>query len=261
MRKFLLWGVVAGILLAGGVRTGYARTLNDVMASVEKGVTALKDIKGTQVIKFAFEKDLITAQNIFSAKTPNKFRAETLITVPGKKQAQKVITVCDGKYVWQHVLPPEEEKVIKMNLAEAPGVAAKYQKTFMETGYGVVGVEDLLKLAGADYDIKVSGSAKLDGKDVDVVEGMLKKGSSKADAKAVSGWNLPVPARIKYQIGVKDGFIYKTEGFDKAGKLMLEISYKNLKFNTGLADSQFTFKAPRKVAVIDATEVLPGLGK
>lgn len=267
MRKGLVWGVVIVALLMGvsvcrTAASATAKTLGDVMTSVEKGAAALKDVKGTQTIKFVMGNDTITAENVFVAKTPNLFRAETVIPIPGKKTAQKVLTVCDGKYIWQQVLPPEEQKIIKMDMASAPGMAEKYQKKFMETGYGVVGAESLLKMAGADYDIKVAGVTKLEGKDMDILEGMLKPAPAKpAAAKSVAGWNLPVPAKIRYLVGAKDGFIYETVGYDKMGKVMLDISYKGLKFNTGVTDKTFAFKAPKGVPVFEANEVVPSLVK
>lgn len=265
MKKWLLWGVgVFALLLCVAVsRPLYARTLGEVMTSVEKGVATLKDVKGTQTIKFVLGNDTIMAENSFITKAPDKFRADTVIPIPGQKKTQKVLTVCDGKYIWQQILPPEEQKVIKMDLASAPGMAAQYQKKFMQTGYGIVGVDNLLKLVGADYDLKVVGTTKLAGQEMDVLEGvLLKKSPAKtAKAKTVAGWNLPVPARIKYLVGVKDGFIYQTQGFDKEGKVMLEIGYKNLKFNTGVSDKLFVFKLPKGVPVFEATEVLPSLVK
>lgn len=265
MKKGLVWSVGIFALLLGVAvsRPLYARTLGEVMTSVEKGVATLKDVKGTQTIKFVLGKDTITAENIFVTKAPDKFRADTLIPIPGQKKTQKVRTVCDGKYIWQHILPPEEQKIIKMDLAAAPGMAAQYQKKFMQTGYGVVGVDNLLSMAGADYDIKVTGTTKLAGQDMDVLEGTLlkKKPAKTSGAKAVAGWNLPVPAKIKYLIGVKDGFIYQTQGFDAAGAVMLDIGYKNLKFNTGVSDKEFVFKPPKGVPVFEATEVVPSLVK
>ncbi|MCX5641931.1 MAG: hypothetical protein NTY10_01615 [Candidatus Omnitrophica bacterium] len=265
MKKWLLWGLGVVVLVLGIAVTSplYARTLGEVMTSVEKGVATLKDVTGTQTIKFVLGNDTVTAENIFVAKAPDKFRAETVIPIPGQKKTQKIETVCDGKYIWQHVLPPEEQKIIKMDLASAPGMAAQYQKKFMETGYGVVGVDNLLKMVGADYDIKVVGTEKLAGQEMDVLEGALlkKKPAKTSNEKTIAGWNLPVPARIKYLIGVKDGFIYHTQGFDKEGKVMLEIGYKNLKFNTGVKDKTFVFKLPKGVPVFEATEVVPSLVK
>jgi len=265
MKKGLLLGVVVFALLLGVAVSSplCARTLGDVMTNVEKGVATLKDVTGTQTIKFVLGNDTITAENIFKAKAPDKFRAETAIPIPGQKRMQKVLTVCDGKYIWQQILPPEEQKIIKMNLASAPGMVAQYQKKFMQTGYGVVGVDDLLKLVGADYDLKVVGTTKLASQEMDVLEGVLlkKKPAQTSNAKTVAGWNLPVPARIKYLVGVKDGFIYQTQGFDKEGKVMLDISYRNLKFNTGVSNKAFLFKPPKGVPVFEATEVVPSLVK
>ncbi|MFA5394268.1 MAG: hypothetical protein WC081_07015 [Candidatus Ratteibacteria bacterium] len=265
MKKGLLCGAGVFALLLGVTVSSplYARTLGEVMTSVEKGVATLKDVTGTQTIKFVLGNDTITAENIFITKAPDKFRAETILPIPGKASKQKVLTVCDGKYIWQHILPPEEQKIIKMDLAAAPGMVAQYQKKFMQTGYGVVGVDSLMKMIGADYDLKVSGATKLAGKDMDVLEGVLlkKKPAKTPGAKAVAGWNLPVPAKIKYLVGVKDGFIYQTQGFDKDGKVMLDIAYKNLKFNTGVLDKVFVFKLPKGVPVFEATEVVPSLVK
>jgi outer membrane lipoprotein-sorting protein len=266
MKKGLMWSVGVFVLLLGVAvsRPAYARTLSDVMASVEKGTTALKTVTGTQTIKFVLGNDTMVAENTFTAKAPDKFRAETAIQIPGQKKAQKVLTVCDGKYIWQQIFPPEEAKIIKMDLASAPGMAAQYQKKFMQTGYGVVGVDNLLNMVGADYDIKVTGTTKLVGQDqdMDVLEGaLLKKNPAKPAYKnAVAGWNLPIPAKIRYLIGV-NGFIYETQGFDNEGKVMLDITYKNLKFNPGVSDKKFVFKLPKGVPVFEATEVLPSLVK
>ncbi len=264
MKRGLLWGLT-GLVLLGLFAVGgpvFCRTLDDVIAAVEKGAANLKDVKGTQVIKITVGNDLITAENDFIAKTPNKFKSTTRIPIPGKKTIQKVITVCDGNFIWQHVLPPEEEKIIKMNLTAAPGLVEKYQKKFMSTGYGVVSADSLLKLAGADYDIKVTGTARSPEMEMDILEGTLKKEKKTEEGPGgMTGWNLPVPAKIEYLVGVKDGFIYQTRGYNKTGKLILEISYRNLKFNTGVKDSVFVFTPPKGVEIFEASEIVPGLIK
>jgi len=233
----------------------FAKNLTDVMANMEKGITTLKDVQGVQTLKFMVENELVTANNTFKAKSPDKFWSETRIPVAGSRKVQKVLTVCDGKNVWQYIPGPEDKKVIKMNLSAAAGQLDAYQKKFMASGYGIVGSEGLLKLANADYDLKVAGAAKIKGMDMDVLEGTL-KGTAKPGS-----WTLPTPARIKYSVGAKDGFIYKMEGFNKAGKLVLEISHENLKFNAGIPDKVFAFTPPKGVEVFEATEVAPHVVK
>jgi outer membrane lipoprotein-sorting protein len=121
----------------------------------------------------------------------------------------------------------------------------------MQSGYGIVGSEGLMKMANADYDLKVAGTAKIRGMEMDILEGKL-KGTAKPGS-----WTLPTPAKVKYYVGAQDGFIYKMEGLDKAGKLILEISHENLKFNAGVPDKVFSFVPPKGVEVFEATEIAP----
>jgi len=253
-RLSLLIAGTALALFSGLCLPAAARTLDEVMANVEK-TAALKDVRGIQIVKFVVEGEAVTARNHFAAKRPDRFRSETRIPIPGAKSVQKIITVCDGKDIWQYIMG-EDRRVIKMNLSSAAGQLKDYKKKFLETGYGVVDAEGLIKMAGADYDIKVAGTAKLNGIDMDVIEGTLKPGS-----KPASGSALQTPVKIRYLISPKDGFVYKTEGFDKAGKSILEISYEGLKFNTGVADKEFTFTPPKGVEVFDAAEVMPHVAK
>ncbi|MCM8768727.1 MAG: hypothetical protein NC911_03470 [Candidatus Omnitrophica bacterium] len=249
MKKLVL--ALIGVCLMVIATPGMARTLEEVMAEMEKGAATLKDVKGVQIVKFMLEKEMVTVKNNFLAKVPDKFRAETSIPIPGTKKIQKVLTVCDGTTIWQETMAPEERKVIKMKLADMAGKLDAYQQKILGTGGGMVGADALLKLANADYDLKVTGTATLGGKTMDVLEGKL-KGAAKPGQMT-----LPTPAKIKYLVGAADGFVYKVEGWDKAGKSVLEISYEDIKFNTGVPDKTFTYKPPAKVEVIDAAEVAP----
>ncbi|HOJ39355.1 MAG TPA: hypothetical protein PKX93_08705 [bacterium] len=239
------------VCLLAAVTPVMARTLEEVMAEMEKGAANLKDVKGTQIVKFMLEKEMVTVKNNFVAKTPNKFRAETSIPIPGTKKTQKVLTVCDGTTIWQETMAPEERKVIRMKLSDVAGKLDEYQQKILGSGAGMVGAEALVKLANADYDLKVTGQVTHGGKAMDVLEGKL-KGSAKPGQMT-----LPTPAKIKYLVGAADGFVYKVEGWDKAGKSILEISYENIKFNTGVPDKTFSYTPPKKVEVVDAAEVAP----
>jgi len=261
MKKLCL---VVLAIFAASLFVGYvasAKTIEEIMANVEAGAKKIKDVTGVQVLQFIIENEMVKATNKFQAKVPDKFRSETSIPIPGQKAVQQVITVCDGKTIWEYVPGPtkEDRKVIKMDLSKTAGELETYKKKLMETGFVGLSAEDILKVAEADYDIKVGKSVKLNGKEMDVIEGTLKPSAAKsAKTGAV---NLPTPATISYLIGAKDGFIYKIEGKDKAGKTVLSISYENLKFNTGIKDTVFKFKPPKGVEVFDASEVAPHVVK
>jgi len=243
--------LLLGLCILATVTPVMARTLEEVMLEMEKSAANLKDVKGVQKVKFMLEREMVTVTNTFVAKTPNKFKAETSIPIPGTKKVQKVLTVCDGKTIWQETMAPEEKKVIRMKLSDVAGKLDEYQKKILGSGAGMIGAEALLKLANADYDLKVTGTTTLGGKTMDVLEGTLKTTAKPGQM------TLPTPAKIKYLVGASDGFVYKVEGWDKAGKSILEISYENIKFNTGVSDKTFSYQPPKKVEVIDAAEVAP----
>jgi len=252
--KKVLWvslAVLAISFFAG--KTLQAKTLEEIMASVQKSADALQTIKGKQNVKFLFEGELITMQNEFMAKTPDKFRSITRIPIPNSKKTQEILTVCDGTVIYQWTKKPEQEKVIKMTLASVAGKLDTYQKKFVSSGYGMADPEALLGALGSDYDIKVTGTEKLGALTMDVIQGSLKG----TGGKAAKNWLFPTPAKIKYLIG-QDGFIYRIVGTDKAGAVVLDIGYAGLKFNDKtVTDKLFTFKAPKGVEVFEATEIMP----
>jgi len=134
--------MVVLVMFAACVLVGYAapakpaakpagKTIDQIMLDVEAGAKNIQSITGEQTVEFMLEGSMVKAVSTFKAKTPDKFHSETAFPIKGQK-TEKILTVCDGKTIWQYVPGTKEErKVIKMDLKAISGKLDQYQKQFL----------------------------------------------------------------------------------------------------------------------------------
>jgi outer membrane lipoprotein-sorting protein len=143
-----------------------------------------------------------------------------------QKQTIKTLTVSDGEFVWTMSDMGGQKSAMKMRIPEggSPVVDKNYFKNFEK-----------------DYTLKLLPDAKADGKDCWVIE----MTSKQADQ--------PVSTMTNY-FAKDSGLLIKTDGKDKAGKTVLEMSMSDIKLNPTIAPERFEFKPPEGVVVMDMTK-------
>jgi len=243
--------LIFSILVVGTIPSfaGRVRSVEDVLELMEKRLPDLKDAKGIQIVKIRFEGHLLTLRNYFKAKIPDKFRIETAIPTPGTTEITKVLCIFDGKVIWHYTSSPEEKRVIKWDLSKAEGtkLANKFIKRFKDS-FSLIIPEKIMKLLSAEYKLEFGGSRIFRGKKVYIIRGRAEE--------VLEEKEIPAPAVVEYYIGADNGFIYRTRAVDERGNLVASIEYKDVEFNTGIPDTDFTFKVPKGAEVFDASEII-----
>jgi len=251
MKKIILF--ISLILTLSGMTTlsfgERIKSVEDVLKLMDEKISQLKDATGIQIVKINFEGNLFTLKNDFEVKIPDKFRIETVVPTFGTTEVTKVLCVFDGKVIWHYTSSPEEKRVIKWNLSKAEGTAFadKLIERF-KNSFSLIIPEKIIKMLSTDYKIEFGGSKIFRGKKVYIIRGRAQE--------VMKSEEVLVPARVEYYIGANDGFIYQMKTVDEKGNLVASIEYKDIKFNTGIPEKDFTFEVPKGAEVFEASEVM-----
>jgi len=251
MKRIILFISLISILF-GGTTLSFGeriKSVEDVLKLMDEKIPQLKDATGIQIVKIKFEGNLFTLKNNFEVKIPDKFRIETAIPTFGTTEITKVLCVFDGKVIWHYTSSPEEKRVIKWDLSKAEGtdLADKLIERF-KNSFSLIIPEKIIKMLSTDYNLEFGGSKIFRGKKVYIIRGKAQK--------VMKSEEVPVPAFVEYYIGANDGFIYQMKTLDEKGNLVASIEYKDIKFNTGIPEKDFTFEVPKGAEVFEASEVM-----
>lgn len=254
MRK-LGWLLFPLVFLLSFNAWGARKTADQILKESEAKISALKDVKGKMVQRIRVDDNVVTTTSEIMAKIPDKFYAKIVVPIPGPlKEVMETTCVYDGKVIWYYRVTPEDKSVIKWDLTseKAKQDIAAAQENFRAI-FGTLIPYQLISRAAKEYQLRllrVKGRGKTARY---LIEGVLK------EPMKVTKEGPQLPAKVVYEIGVEDGFVYSCKNYDSRGYLLLSIVYKEMKFNTGIPDSQFVFTPPSGVEIFDATELLPQL--
>lgn len=182
----------------------------------------IKDFSATMVITSDFGGKSEMAKAKMMNKMPDKNRIEYL--EPAEMAGQ--IMVNDGKTIWNY--NPAKNEVTRMDM---PEIGKLSEQDYTRS------IKELLN----QTDISCLGTDKFEGRSVYIIKASPKNGS--------------MGIRYNMFVDSENWMPLKMEMFDKNDKLMTSIEYRDIKFNTGISDSEFEFKVPEGAKVV--TRELP----
>lgn len=183
---------------------------------------SIKDFSATMVITSDFGGKSEMAKAKMMNKMPDKNRIEYL--EPAEMAGQ--IMVNDGKTIWNY--NPTKNEVTRMDM---PEIGKLSEQDYTRS------IKELLN----QTDISCLGTDKFEGRSVYIIKASPKNGS--------------MGIRYNMLVDSENWMPLKMEMFDKNDKLMTSIEYRDIKFNTGISDSEFEFKVPEGAKVV--TRELP----
>ena len=213
----ILLAVVIIALISGCTENMSAEQIAQKMKEKQDSI---KDFSATMVITSSFGgKDEMAKAKIMN-KMPDKSRIEYL--EPAETAGQ--VMVSDGKTIWTY--DPKKNEVTKMDMP-------KINMTISEQDY-TRSIKELLN----QTDISYLGADKFEERSVYLIKASPGNGS--------------VSMGIYYNMWVdsETWMPLKMEMFDKNDKLVISTEYRDIKFNTGIPDSEFEFKVPEGAKVV-----------
>lgn len=212
-------GIVVLAVLLVSIFSGCTEMSGDqIVQKMKEKQESIKDFSATMVMSSSFTGKSDMAKAKIISKMPQKSRVEFL--EPSELAGQ--ITVTDGTTLWNY--DPKRNEVTKMDLPETEG-PSQMDYTF---------IKELIN----QTDISYQGAEKFEGRSVYVIR------ASPKDA------GMMMSVRYSMLIDSETWMPLKIDMFDKDNNQIMSFEYKEIKFNTGIPDSEFEFKVPEGVTVI-----------
>jgi len=232
--KAVLAGFVIGV---GAVYAGPAPG-PELVAALAAKAAAVKSYRADMTIEMQMMGQSMVSKGQMTFKQPGKTRMETVMKMGGMEMKQ--INVVDGTTAWTH--QPAMNMVTRIDLkkvAEATGNSSAMSASGDVSRPFQPLKEDTIEYLRSDT---VGDTA------VHVFEGRPQMaGAGNAGAGMM-------PAKLQLWIGAADGMVRKTIMFNAAGTPMMTQTFTNVRINTEVPDSLFTFTPPAGAQVMDMTE-------
>ncbi|MCZ7384990.1 MAG: DUF4367 domain-containing protein [Candidatus Methanoperedens sp.] len=191
---------------------------------------SIKDYSATMVITSPLGgKNEMTKAKIIN-KMPGKSRFEYLEPA----EMAGLVMVNDGKTIWSY--DPKKNEVTKMDMPEINNTNPSEQDYIQS-------IRELLN----QTDISYQGTDKFEGRSVYLIKAAPKKEG------------MLMGMRFSMWVDSENWMPLKMETFDKNDTLLSSIEYRDIKFNTGIPDSEFEFEIPEGAKV--STREMPALPK
>lgn len=218
-------GIVVLAVILVSLLSGCTEMSADQIANkMKENQNTIKDFSATMVMSSSIMGNNLNLKAKILNKMPEKSRIEYI--EPSEMAGQ--VAVSDGNTIWSY--DPRTNVVTKMALPEN-------DKSF-QMDYTFI--KELLN----ETDISYQATEKFEGRNVYVIK------ASPKNADIMMG------GRYTMFVDSETWMPLKIDMFDKDDKLMISIEYREIKFNTGIPDSEFEFKIPAGAKVV-TQEPLP----
>lgn len=218
-------GIVVLAVILVSLFSGCTEMSADQIANkMKENQDTIKDFSATIVMSSSFMGTNLDLKAKILNKMPGKSRIEYI--EPTEMAGQ--VAVSDGNTIWSY--DPRTNVVTKMALPEN-------DKSF-QMDYTFI--KELLN----ETDISYQTTEKFEGRNVYVIK------ASPKNADIIMG------GRYTMFVDSETWMPLKIDMFDKDDKLIISIEYREIKFNTGIPDSEFEFNIPAGAKVV-TQEPLP----
>ncbi len=217
----VLFAVIVISLISGCTANMSAEQIAEQMKAKQDSI---KDFSATMVIATELGGKSEMAKAKIMNKMPDKSRIEYL--EPAEMAGQLMVN--DGKTIWSY--DPKKNEVTRMDM---PEISKPSEQDYTQS------IKELLN----QTDISYQGTENFEGRSVYIIKASPRNGS------------MFMGIRYSMLVDSENWMPLKIEMFDKNDKLMTSIEYRDIKFNTGIPDSEFEFKVPEGANVV--TRELP----
>lgn len=180
---------------------------------------SIKDFSATMILSSSFGGSAETVKVKIMNKMPGMSRLEYL--EPAEIAGQVVVS--DGRTFWTY--DPNKNEVTKMDM---PEISLTFEQDYTKS------IRELLN----QTDISYNGMDKFDGRNVYLITATSRNGSI---------W---MGMRFSLWVDSETWMPLKMDTFDKNDKLLTSVEYRDVKYNTGIPDTEFEFKVPEGAKVV-----------
>ncbi|MCX9012779.1 MAG: outer membrane lipoprotein carrier protein LolA [Candidatus Methanoperedens sp.] len=179
----------------------------------------IKDFSATMILTSSLGGKVETMKVKIMNKMPSMSRLEYL--EPAEIAGQ--VAVSDGRTFWMY--NPNKKEVIKMDIQET---SMTFEQDYAKS------IKELL----SQTDISYKGTDKFDGRDVYLITSTPKDGGI---------WQ---GMRFNLWVDSETWMPLKMDTIDKNDNLLTSVEYRDVKYNTGIPDTEFEFKVPEGAKII-----------
>ena len=219
-----IFAIISTVLFAGCVEM----SAEQIASEMQKKMENIKDYKGTIYTKMSFEGFSRESESDFKYSMPDKSWSKTT-TGDGEGD----ISVFNGTTMWLYNSTKNEVTIMDIPKRETD---KPDQVDYVKI------VKNMLE----QNDVQMSGSEKIDGRETFILEMMPKNKTQEAFMFKQKLW-----------VDKETWMPLRMETYDKDGKLIMSMEYRNVEFNTGIPDSEFEFKIPDGAKVVTREMTLP----
>ena len=181
-------------------------------------------------------------------KRPTQMRMEMSLA---PQSQHSLVVIGSDQIIWQEVTMSGQTRVMKTDLQNIPTnhPAAAAMKNFSKWD-----PESQLVKARDLYSFTLLPASELYGQPMYVLAGELRAAAQLTPSEAAFLGGL---GKQKILIGQQDGFLHRSELFDKVGSnTVYAMEFTDLKRNLPLTDNLFVYQVPRGATVVDMAQVL-----
>lgn len=180
---------------------------------------SIKDFSATMILSSSFGGNAGMVKVKIMNKMPGMSRMEYL--EPAEIAGQVVVS--DGRTFWTY--DPDKKEVTKMDM---PEISLTFEQDYAKS------IKELL----SQTDISYKGTDKFDGRNVYLITSTPKNGGI---------WQ---GMRFNLWVDSETWMPLKMDTIDKNDNLLTSVEYRDVKYNTGIPDTEFEFKVPEGAKVV-----------
>ena len=212
--------VLAAVLTSGCTDQISEMSADEIASMMEAKQESIVDFSATMVMTSSFGGEGMTMRATMVTIPPDKSRIEYIEPA----ELAGTVMVTNGSTMWTY--DPAKNQVTKMALPEDMPSAMDYTQI-------VKGILD-------ENDISLEGIEDVGGRSTYVIEATPRNESNR---KFIS--------RTRVWVDRENWMLLGTEMYDTDGNPMVKVEYRDITFNTGVLDSEFTFEAPVGAEVVE----------
>ena len=212
--------VLAAVLTSGCTDQISEMSADEIASMMEAKQAEIADFSATMIMTSSFGGEDTTMRMTMVTIPPDKSRVEYIEPA----ELAGTVMVTNGSMMWTY--DPAKNQVTEMALPEDMPSVMDYTQI----------VKDILD----ENDISLEGIEDIGGRSTYVIEATPKNESNRKFISKTRVW-----------VDRENWMLLGTEMYDADGNSMVKVEYRDITFNTGVLDSEFTFKIPEGATVVE----------
>jgi outer membrane lipoprotein-sorting protein len=258
MSRRVLASIAALLALAalGSCQRARMKTAEEIFKEQSQHLASVKDFQFSATQRIEMAQHPLETEASVRFKSPNRFKIHMKLVGMNATVEQDLIG--DGTTMW--VISPGTlgGGVIKfdINRIDAAMMLGRQGVPLAEM-LDPSKAEELSQRMRKSFRITVLPEQKVNGVPAYVLELVPKSGSEGGDMPEEM---LAAISRMRIWIGKKDGIQYRSEMYNRDGKLEMAQEVNDARLNAGISDDEFRYTPPPGTKVVDGMEMVHGRG-